>query len=272
MNESTNLLHFVHLDRVPYAILLVLVAYVVVRVAARFTDALGERFVGRRLLFKQAAAIGRFVVLVLTTLAVFGSVFEISSDLLTLGGAALATVIGLAFKDLWASLLAGVVLLFDRPFQVGDRVTMGDTYGEVLDMGLLSVRVVTLDDNQVSIPNNRFLSERVASANSGQLDQMCVFDFFIGCNENYREAKRIVYEATVSSRYVYLNKPITVLMREGAVPDGAERFAIRLTVKAYVLDGRYETAFGTDVHERVKASFRVAGIRTAGEIEWGPGA
>ena len=92
MNESPNLLHFVHLDRLPYAILLVVVAYLGVRLAVRFTDALGERFVGRRLLFKQMAAIGRFVVLVLTTLAVFGSVFEVSSDLLTLGGAALATM------------------------------------------------------------------------------------------------------------------------------------------------------------------------------------
>ena len=52
------------------------------------------------------------------------------------------------------------------------------------------------------------------------------------------------------------------------MPDGAERFAIRITTKAYVLDGRYETAFGTDITERVKRAFRERGIRTAGELEW----
>jgi small-conductance mechanosensitive channel len=147
-------------------------------------------------------------------------------------------------------------------------VTVQGTYGEVVEMGLLSVRLVTLDDNLVSVPNNRFLSEKVSSANSGALAQMCVFHFYIGCNEDFGAARRVVYEAAASSRYVYLNQPIGVVIREAPVPDGAERFAIRLSVKAYVLDGRYETAFGTDIHVRVKRSFSELGIRTAGELEW----
>ena len=57
-------------------------------------------------------------------------------------------------------------------------------------------------------------------------------------------------------------------MKEGVVPDGAERFAISLTVKAYVVDGRYETVFSSDVHKRVKHAFRLNNIRTAGELEW----
>jgi small-conductance mechanosensitive channel len=130
------------------------------------------------------------------------------------------------------------------------------------------VRVQTLDDNLVSIPNHLFLNQVVSSANAGALHQMCVFPFYVGCNENIAEAKRIIYEATASSRYVYLDEPITIVVREGAVPNGAERFAIGVTVKAYVFDGRYETAFGTDVTERVKRAFAKQGIRTAGEIEW----
>ena len=59
-------------------------------------------------------------------------------------------------------------------------------------------------------------------------------------------------------------------MKEGSVPNGAERFAIILTAKAYVIDGRYESAFTSDVHRRIKKAFRKNNIRTAGEIEWGP--
>jgi hypothetical protein len=97
---------------------------------------------------------------------------------------------------------------------------------------------------------------------------MCVFPFWIGCNEDIAMAKRIVYEATASSRYVFVDQPITVSVREGPVPNGAERFAVELKVKAYVFDGRYETAFGTDVTERVKSAFARRSIRTAGELEW----
>jgi small-conductance mechanosensitive channel len=177
--------------------------------------------------------------------------------------------VGFAFEDVLASLMAGILLLFDRPFQVGDRITFQSHYGEVLEIGLRSVRIMTLDDNLVSIPNHRFLNDAVATANAGSLHQMCVFPFWVGCNEDIASAKRIVYEAAASSRYVYLDKPVVVVVREGPVPDGAERFAVELKVKAYVFDGRYETAFGSDVTERVKRAFSLQGIRTAGELEWG---
>ena len=268
MDTPTNILHFVVWDRLPFALTVVVVAFVLGRIAARSLDALGERINQRRLLFKQVSAVSRFVVLIVATLLVASSIFSFSSEALLAVGGSAAVAIGFAFKDLLASLMAGIILLFDRPFQVGDRISFGDTYGEVVEIGLRAVRIQTLDDNLVSIPNHRFLNDSVSSANSGSLHQMCVFPFWIGCNEPIDDAKRIVYEATASSRYVFIDKPITVSVREGPVPHGAERFALEIKVKAYVFDGRYETAFGTNVTERVKIAFANAGIRTAGEMEW----
>ncbi len=265
---STNLLHFVVWDRIPFAIVVIVIAFVVGRFASRSLDALGERISTRRLLFKQVSAITRFAVLMVATAMVGSSVFSFSREALLAVGGSAAVAIGFAFKDLLASLMAGIILLFDRPFQVGDRIQFDKTYGEVVEIGLRSVRINTLDDNLVSIPNHLFLNQVVASANAGALHQMCVYPFYIGCNENIGAAKQIVYEAVASSRYVYLDKPIVVVVREGPVPDGAERFAIEIKVKAYVFDGRYETAFGTDVTERVRRAFDEHGIRTAGQIEW----
>jgi small-conductance mechanosensitive channel len=272
MENTTNLLEFVVWDRLPFSLFVILTAAVLSGVASRALDALGERISQQRLLFKQVSAVTRFAIFIVATGLVLSSLFHFSSEaLLALGGSA-AVAIGFAFKDVVASLMAGLILLFDRPFQVGDRIRFDGTYGEVVEIGLRCVRVCTLDDNLVSIPNQRFLNESVATANAGALHQMCVFPFWVGCNEALGVAKQIVYEAAASSRYVYLDKPIVVVLREGPVPDGAERFAIELRLKAYVFDGRYETAFGTDVTERVKRAFSAAGIRTAGEIEWGEGA
>lgn len=265
---STNLLHFVVWDRIPFAIVVVVVAFILGRFASQSLDALGERISTRRLLFKQISAILRFSVLLIATVLVASSLFSFSSEALLAVGGSAAVAIGFAFKDLLASLMAGIILLFDKPFQVGDRIQFDKTYGEVVEIGLRSVRINTLDDNLVSIPNHLFLNQMVASANAGALHQMCVFPFYIGCNEDISMAKQIVYEAVASSRYVYLDKPIVVVVREGPVPDGAERFAMEVKVKAYVFDGRYETAFGTDVTERVRRAFDEQGIRTAGQIEW----
>ncbi len=264
----TNLLEFVEFEMLPYAAVVIIVAYVAGRILSQSLDALGERVSARRLLFKQVSAVTRFTILIVATVLVSTSLFSFSREALLAVGGSAAVAIGFAFKDLLASLMAGIILLFDRPFSVGDRIRFDQTYGEVVEIGLRTVRVQTLDDNLVSIPNHLFLNQVVSSANAGALHQMCVLPFYVGCNEDIATAKRIVYEATASSRYVYLDRPIVVVVREGAVPDGAERFAVGITVKAYVFDGRYETAFGTDVTERVKRAFSEQGIRTAGEIEW----
>ncbi len=80
-------------------------------------------------------------------------------------------------------------------------------------------------------------------------------------------AERVIRESVVASRYMFWQKPVVVHMKEGAVPNGAERFAIILTAKAYVMDNRYESEFSSDVHRRVKQSFRRHDIKTAGELE-----
>ena len=64
---------------------------------------------------------------------------------------------------------------------------------------------------------------------------------------------------------MFLEKPVQVHIKEGPV-GGGDRFAIDLTLKAYVFDGRFEAAFGTDVTARAKEAFRARGIRTVGEL------
>jgi len=141
---------------------------------------------------------------------------------------------------------------------VGDRVAFGGYYGEITDIGLRSVRLSTLDDNAVTIPNNKFLTEAVASANAGALDAMVVIPFYVAAAEDFQLARRIVAEATATSRYAYLKKPLVTLVSDQFM---GERFVTVITVKAYVFDVRYEKAFVTDVTERVKLAFRAKGLR-----------
>lgn len=268
LGADSEFVKFINLGGLPTAAMVLISALLLLRFVTRFLDGLGERITERRLLFKQIAVIVRFVVLVAATLMAGGALFEVSGQALYGVAGVLIFAFGYATKDVLSSVTAGFILMFDRPFQVGDRISFGGHYGEVVEIGLRTVRVVDLEDNLISIPNARFLSDTVACANAGALDQMCVFTFYIGCNEDFAAAKRIVYEATASSRYVYLGKPISVIVRDGPVPGGAERFAIMIKVKAYVFDGRYEVAFGTDVTERVLRSFREENIQTAGQLEW----
>ena len=164
----------------------------------------------------------------------------------------------ISLKDLVASIVAGLILLFDRPFQVGDRVTFGDIYGEIKSIGLRAVQLVTLDDSLVTIPNSRFLTDSVSSGNSGALDMLIQSDFFIDLEQDVQLVRDILFDTVVTSQYVYLNKPVAIVVSEEVV---ASRIAVRLRLKAYVLDVRFEKAFQTDVYIRANAAFKKNNIR-----------
>jgi small-conductance mechanosensitive channel len=266
VSDPSELLRVVQLERVPFALLAIAIAWGLTTTVARVLDDLGARFTGWRILLKQITVVLKFLVLVGTTGVVVANLVQLTDEVLLAVGGSVAFAVGFALKDLVTSFMAGVTILFDRPFQVGDRVTVGDIYGEVVEIGLRTTRIVTLNDSHVSVPNSRFLTDTVSSANAGELDQLCVIAFYVSSLTELNLARRIVYEATISSRFVFLQKPVKVYIREAPVPGMETMIALHLTVKAYVMDGRFEVAFDTDVHERVKRAFREAGIETPGDL------
>jgi len=224
----------------------------IVKLVKSITQPIYVRFPSKRLLISQLVTVFNFLAYIFGSVFLFYGVLKPPKELLFAAGGSIAVALGLSLKDLVASIVAGLILLFDRPFQVGDRVTFGSTYGEIKSIGLRAVRLLTLDDNLVTIPNSRFITDTVASANSGALDMMIVVHFKLSIEADLTLAKNLIYEVIATSRYAYLKKPIAIIASEALV---ANRPAIELTAKAYVLDVRFEKAFETDVTLRANEAF-----------------
>ena len=155
------------------------------------------------------------------------------------------------------------MILFDRPFQVGDKIRVGEYYGEVVDIGLRTVRIVTPTDSTVSIPNSEIMNRSVSNANSGQNNCQVVADFYLTPNVNLADAKRVAVRAAAVSRYVYLQKPISVVFRN-EVHEG--RSLIKMSLKAYVLDIRLEFPFLSEMTELVMTALIREGIADPDEL------
>ncbi len=257
MNGETDILQFLRPGRIPYALIILLVTVVAARLLTQGLDRLGRRFEDRRLTIHQVGSFLRFGLYLLGGIGALATIVVLTPEVLLAIGGTVAVSIGFAIKDLVASLIAGLIILMDKPFQVGDRVTFGEHYGEIRHIGLRSIRLVTLEDSQVTIPNNKFLTDVVVSGNAGSVEMMISIDFHIGMDQDVSRAKTIVREALTTSRYAHSRRPWSVTVSE-VVRDS--HFAVRLRAKGYVLDVRFEKAFETDVTERVLAEFRAAGI------------
>ena len=255
--QPISLLDTIRVGGLFTGVIILVATWFAVRLVSGTMDRVGERFVDKRLMLAQLAALARFVIYLIGIALAVGVSVNLSRDVvLALTGTA-AVTIGFALKDLASSILAGITILLDRPFQVGDRVSFSGFYGEITAIGLRSVRLVTLDDNVISIPNNKFLTEAVSSGNLGALDMLVQQDFFIGVDQDVALAKSLIQQAITSSRYAYLQKPWSVIVNQ--VLHG-NYVAIRLRAKVYVLDVKYEKKLESDVTERVIDAFRRHGI------------
>jgi small-conductance mechanosensitive channel len=246
-NISLLVFDFFKIDKVILFLFLVGCIVVLVKVVTVWSESFQQKFSGKRLAILQVTTIFSFVVYLFGVLGIFYFVFQPSKEMLVAFGGSAAVAFGFALKDLVGSIIAGFILLFDRPFQVGDRVSFGDVYGEIKSIGLRSVRLSTLNDDLVTIPNSKFLTDVVSSGNSGALNMMVVSSFYISIYEDIEKVKQLLYEVVITSRFVFLEKPVSIVYEEVAV---SNNFVIKLSVKAYVLDVKYEKSLQSDVTGR----------------------
>jgi small-conductance mechanosensitive channel len=219
-------------------------------------DTLAERSPDRRLFYKRLAPIVRILLWLFAAYLIVAVIFDVEAQNLIAATAAFSVAVGFAAQDLLKNLFGGMILVFDQPFQVGDKISVGGTYGEVVSIGLRSTRIVTPDDNLVSVPNAQVVDQQVANANAGELNCQVVTDLYLPGWADEETAKRIAFNAAISSKFVYLRKPVVVLVADVF----EETFLTRVRVKAYVLDPRLEFQFQSDVTERARAGFREAGL------------
>lgn len=228
--------------RLVTVLVIILVAWLLIRYSTRFLELLGSRSSQARFIVRWLEPVLRINLWFLAIFLCF-DVLAPTRETFFAAISSAAIAIGLGAQDLIKNLLGGFVVLADRPFQLGDRVKIGDAYGEIDQIGIRSTKLTTPDDTRVTIPNAHILTEKIYNANSGVPDCQVVTDLFVPVHFSADEAVRIGYEAAYSSPYTLLAKPVVVL----AAHQYDQGPFIRIRVKAYVFDHRYEPKLQHDI-------------------------
>lgn len=247
-NKIVKIENLISFGTVVIIILLLVITYFINRLVVLILDNLSERFTKYRLGIKRLVPVFRLIVWSVSFYIIIAGIINPPIGTVLTVLASIGIAIGFAAQDILKNIFGGFMIILDRPFQVGDKIEVGDYYGEVTQIGLRSSRIVTPDDSVVTIPNGELMNKAVSNANSSALDCQVVAEIYLPMDVDVDAVKRIAYKAAVSSRYVYLKKPVVVIALNEV---HEENYVVKLRVKAYVLDIRYEFPFKSDITELI---------------------
>ena len=237
------------------ALATLLVASLLARGVSAGFGKLSDRFVEYRITIRMLIPITKFLIYGAAVYYVLGPVLQLSSGQLLAASGLFGAALGFGLQDLFANVIGGLALLVEKPYQVGDKIAVGDHYGEVVDIGLRATRLLTTDDSTVAVPNYQAITESVSNANDGNPEMMVVVEFHVAADADLQRAMAIVEDAIATSKYAYVTDDRPYVVRAEDYP-----YYRSIRGKAYVNDLRNEFAFESDVTERVIAAFEEADI------------
>jgi len=160
-NRSGALLEAVRSAAIADQLSNVVLAVVLLAIAYAVTDFLGGVI---REVAAESASISdhqQEVILRLTQLSVYTAALLVVVGLFTdnvggllVGAGFLGIVVGMAARQTLGAVLAGFVLMFSRPFEVGDWVEVGDHEGTVTEISIMSTRLRSFDGEVITLPND----------------------------------------------------------------------------------------------------------------------
>lgn len=114
---------------------------------------------------------------------------NIAGGILAAAGAS-TVILGFAFKDIGENLISGIILSFNRPFNVNETVLIGDVFGKVKNIEFRYTKLRTFDGRDVYIPNSDVIKNPVYNYTE---DGYFRFDFLVGiAYENDIDAAEII--------------------------------------------------------------------------------
>ncbi|UCF80898.1 MAG: mechanosensitive ion channel [Acidobacteriota bacterium] len=119
--------------------------------------------------------------------------FNIASLVVSLGVGSLA--VGLAAQDTIANIIAGFLIMLDKPFRIGDRIEFSDgTVGDVVDIGLRSTKIKNFDHNVIIVPNKDLVNERLVNYGYPDFVQTVRLRVGVAYGSDVAKVKRLLLE------------------------------------------------------------------------------
>jgi small-conductance mechanosensitive channel len=165
-------------------------------------------------------------------------------------------LISLGSTSIVANVIAGVVLTYTRAFEIGDRVRIADTMGDVMEKTLLVTRVRTIKNVDVTVPNAMVLSSHIVNFSSSAKHEGLILHttVTIGYDVGWPKVHELLISAERDTQHI-LEASLPFVLQT-ALND----FNVSYELNAYTDQPNQMTNIYSDLHRNIQDKFNEAGI------------
>jgi len=261
-----NLVHVPIINRVFYAFMILIVASFANSIAMILLPALEESIAEKtetqvdNILF---GLLNKFATIIIYVTAGILALDVLGLNIMPFiaGAGIVGIAIGFAAKDTLSNVIAGILLIIDRPFDVGDRIEVWSapvnsaTWGDVVDIGLRATKIRTTDNIVIIIPNNVIMTRDIVNYTNITDEIRIRVPIGIAYDADVNKAKEVI---------IRISQELDWVMREPSPPKVVVKSfgdsAVNLEARVWIKDPRRRMDTISHITDRVKEVFQDEGI------------
>ena len=176
------------------------------------------------------------------------------------GAGVMGLALSLAAKDTLSNLIAGVLLIMDRPFKVGDRIELWSapnetgTWGDVIEIGLRATKIRNPDNLVIIVPNSLIMVRDIINYTMSGQDIRLRIPFSVAYESDIDRAKVLLIEAAKQVRGVKLDPAPIVIVRGFGPSD------VQIQLRVWILEARNRRRIADEITGKAVAAFADAGV------------
>ena len=178
-----------------------------------------------------------------------------------IAGAGVAGIaIGFAAKDTLSNLIAGVLLIIDRPFEVGDRIEVWSapagsaTWGDVINVGLRATKIKTTDNIVIIIPNNEIMKRDIVNYTIISTNIRVRINVGVAYDADIEKAKKLILDVADAVAWISKSPAPKVVVRSFG------ESSVDLQLRVWIDDARKRMDTVSYVTDKIKTAFDQHGI------------
>ncbi len=176
------------------------------------------------------------------------------------GAGVVGLALSLAAKDTLSNLIAGVLLIMDRPFQVGDRIELWSapnetgTWGDVIEIGIRATKIRNPDNLVVVVPNNEIMQRDIINYTMSGEDIRLRIPFSVAYESDIERAKVLLIQAALEVQGVKPD-PAPIVIVRGFGPS-----EVNLQLRVWILEARNRRRIADEITGIALSGFAREGV------------